>query len=137
MFIPKKFKFKKQQKGKISNCINSVIVSDQLYSGCLGLKAMSFDRITSKQLETMRQFISKSIRKTGRLVFNFFPNQPISQKPLEVRMGKGKGNVNHWIFKVKPGFVLCEIITDQIKIAKKALILLKKKMNIKTRIIQS
>lgn len=137
MFIPKKFKFKKQQKGRVSNRINSAIVSDQLHFGSLGLKAMSFGRITSKQVETMRQSLSKSIRKTGRLVVNFFPNQPISQKPLEVRMGKGKGNLDHWVFKIKPGFILCEIITDQIKTARKALILLKKKMNIKTKIIQS
>jgi large subunit ribosomal protein L16 len=137
MFIPKKFKFKKQQKGRISNHIDSAIVSDQLCFGSLGLKAMSFDRITSKQVETMRQSLSKSMRKTGRLVFNFFPNQPISKKPLEVRMGKGKGNIDHWIFKIKPGFILCEIITDQMKIARKALTSLKKKMNIKTKIIQS
>lgn len=112
-------------------------MSDQLHFGSLGLKAITSDRITSKQIETMRQSLSKSIRKTGRLVFNIFPNKPISQKPLEVRMGKGKGNVDHWILKIKPGFILCEIITDQIEIAKKALILLKKKMNIKTKIIQS
>jgi large subunit ribosomal protein L16 len=137
MYIPKKFKFKKQQKGTLPNYINSSIISNQLHFGSLGLKAMSFNRITSKQVETMRQFLNKSIRKTGHVVIKFFPNQPISQKPLEVRMGKGKGSVSHWAFKVKPGFILCEIVTDQLKVAKKALILLKKKMNIKTKIIQN
>jgi large subunit ribosomal protein L16 len=137
MFIPKKFKFRKQQKGKLSNHINSVILPNKLCFGSLGLKAMSFDRITSKQVETLRQSLNKSIRKTGRLIINFFPNQPISQKPLEVRMGKGKGNVSHWVFKIKPGFVLCEIITDQLKVAKKALITLKKKLSIKTKIVQN
>jgi large subunit ribosomal protein L16 len=137
MYIPKKFKFKKQQKGTLPNYINSSVISDQLHFGCLGLKAMSFDRMTSKQVETMRQFLNKLIRKTGHLVIKFFPNLPISQKPLEVRMGKGKGSISHWAFKIKPGFILCEIVTDQIKVAKKALVLLKKKMSIKTKIIQS
>lgn len=137
MFTPKKSKFKKQQKGKISNHINSPVSPDQLNFGSLGLKALSFNRITSKQIETIRQSLSKSIKKTGKVVINIFPNTPISQKPLEVRMGKGKGNVNHWVFKVKPGFIICEIVTNQIKIAKKALLLLKKKMNIKTKIIKN
>ena len=135
MFIPKKSKFKKQQKGKILNVINSSLSPDQLLFGSIGLKAMSFDRITSKQIETIRQSLNKLIKKTGKVIINVFPNVPISQKPLEVRMGKGKGSVDHWIFKVKPGFILCEIITDQIKIAEKALLLLKKKMSLKTRII--
>jgi large subunit ribosomal protein L16 len=137
MFIPKKSKFKKQQKGKFFNHINSPVNPDQLCFGSLGLKALSFNRMTSKQIETMRQSLNKLIKKTGRVVINVFPNVPISQKPLEVRMGKGKGSVSNWIFKVKPGFILCEIITDQIKIARRALFLLKKKMNIKAKIIQN
>jgi large subunit ribosomal protein L16 len=137
MYTPKKFKFKKQQKGTLPNYIRSSVVSDQLHFGSLGLKAMSFGRVTSKQIETMRQFLNKLIRKTGRVVINFFPNQPITQKPLEVRMGKGKGSVSHWAFKVKPGLFLCEIITDQTKVAKKALNLLKKKISTKTKIVQS
>ena len=136
MFTPKKSKFKKQQKGKFFNHINSPVAADQLCFGSLGLKAVSFNRMTSKQTETMRQSLSKLIKKTGKIIINIFPNVPISQKPLEVRMGKGKGSVSHWAFKVKPGFILCEIITDQMKVAKKALLLLKKKLNIKTKIIQ-
>lgn len=135
MLIPKKSKFKKQQKGKFFNRINSINSSDQLYFGSIGLKSLSFSRLTSKQIETLRKSISKLVKKTGRLIIHAFPNIPISQKPLEIRMGKGKGNVDHWVFKVKPGFLLCEIITDQVEVAKKALISVKKKMNIKTKLI--
>jgi large subunit ribosomal protein L16 len=137
MYTPKKSKFKKQQKGTLPNYINNSVTSNQLHFGSLGLKAMSFAKMTSKQVETMRQFLNKSVRKTGHLIIKLFPNQPISQKPLEVRMGKGKGSVDHWAFKIKPGFILCEIVTDQLKVAKRALILLKKKINIKTKIIQN
>jgi large subunit ribosomal protein L16 len=136
MFIPRKSKFKKQQKGKRCNGISqSVTEYKQLSFGSIGLKALSFDNLTSKQVETMRQSINKIVKKTGRIVINAFPNVPVSKKPIEVRMGKGKGNVDHWVFKVKPGFVLCEVITDQIDVATKALNSVKKKMSIKTKII--
>jgi large subunit ribosomal protein L16 len=136
MFTPKKSKFKKQQKGSFFNRINSSVSSNKLCFGSLGLKAISFDRITSKQVETIRQSLNKFMKKLGKVIINIYPNVPISQKPLEVRMGKGKGSVSHWVFKVKPGFILCEIATDQLKVAKRALLSLKKKMNLKTKIIQ-
>lgn len=135
MLIPKKSKFKKQQKGKYFNRIKSLNSYSQLHFGSIGLKALSFSRLTSKQIETIRKSINKLIKKTGRLKIHAFPSVPISQKPLEIRMGKGKGNVDHWIFKIKPGFILCEIITDQVEIAVKALMSVKKKMNIKAKII--
>jgi large subunit ribosomal protein L16 len=135
MYIPRNSKFKKQQKGKHFNCIYRNNSLNQLHFGSVGLKALSFNRLTSKQIETLRKTLNKLVKKTGRLVIHAFPNIPVSQKPLEIRMGKGKGNVDRWEFKVKPGFILCEIITDQIEIAKKALTLIKKRMNIKTKII--
>lgn len=137
MFTPKKSKFKKQQKGILFNRINSPVSPNKLSFGSLGLKAISFDKITSKQIETIRLSLNKFMKKLGKVIINIFPNVPISQKPLEVRMGKGKGSVSHWVFKVKPGFVLCEIVTDQLKVAKRALLSLKKKMNLKTKIIQN
>lgn len=135
MFTPKNSKFKKQQKGSFFNRINSLNSSDQLSFGSIGLKAMSFSRLSSKQIETIKKTINKQIKKTGRLIIHAFPNTPISQKPLEIRMGKGKGNVDHWVFKIKPGFILCEIVTDQISFARKVLLSLRKKMNIKARIV--
>ena len=135
MFTPKNSKFKKQQKGSFFNQINNQNSSDQVRFGSIGLKAMSFSILSSKQIETIKKTINKQIKKTGRLVIHAFPNTPISQKPLEIRMGKG--SVDHWILKVKPGFVLCEIVTDQIGFARKVLLSLKKKMNIKARIIMN
>lgn len=136
MFIPKKSKFKKQQKGKLYNSINGSTNSlDQLHFGSVGLKALSYCNLTSKQIETLRQSINKLVKKTGQIIIKPFPSTPISKKPIEVRMGKGKGAVDHWIFKVKPGYVLCEIVTDKIEIAVKAFVMIKKKLPLKTKII--
>lgn len=137
MFIPKKSKFKKQQKGTIPNSINGLNSVNQLTFGSVGLKAISFCRLSSKQIETIKKIISKQIKKTGRLVIHAFPNVPISQKSVENRMGKGKGNIDHWIFKVKPGFIFCEIVTDQVEIAKKALTSVIKRMSLKVRIVSN
>lgn len=136
LFIPKKSKFKKSRKGKFFNQINgSVVGVYQLRSGCVGLKALSAKRLTSKQLETLKQTIIKTIKKSGRLIINAFPNIPISKKPIEVRMGKGKGSVDRWVFKVKPGFILCEVVADNVEIAISALKTVKKKLNIRSKIV--
>lgn len=136
LFVPKKSKFKKQHKGKLPNCIKGT--NGDMYKltiGSVGLKALSFDRLSSKQLETLRQTISKLVKKSGKVIINAFPDTPVSKKPIEVRMGKGKGNVDHWIFKVKPGFVLCEIVTDNKDTAILALETIQKKLSVKTKII--
>jgi large subunit ribosomal protein L16 len=134
--FPRRSKFKKQQKGKSFNRINST--STDLYSlkfGSVGLKALNSGRLSSKQIESVRQAISKVIKKQGRLKINIFPDTPISKKPIEVRMGKGKGAVDHWIFKVKAGFVLYEIETAFISLAVKALESGQIRLPIKTRIV--
>lgn len=135
MFIPKKSKFKKQQKGKLFNSIKSSNGFNGLHFGSVGLKAISFGRLSSKQVEAIKKAVNKQIKKWGRLIIHSFPSTPISRKPIAIRMGKGKGNVDHWVFKVRPGFTLCEIITSEISSAKKLLIALKKRLNIKARII--
>lgn len=136
LFVPKKYKYKKQQKGKLFNKINSSNTNlYQLKTGSIGLKAISYARLSSKQIEALRQTISKFVKKSGRVVINAFPSTPITKKPIEVRMGKGKGNVDHWVFKVKPGFVLCEIVTDNIDLALTSLEVVQKKLNMKTKII--
>ena len=134
--FPRKTKFKKQQKGKAFNRINSASIEPySLKFGSIGLKALTSGRLTAKQIESVRQSISKIIKKQGHLRINIFPDTPISKKPIEVRMGKGKGAVDHWVFKVKPGYILCEIVTDQVEIGVKALTMVKKKLSIKTKII--
>jgi len=122
ILIPRKSKFKKQQKGKSFNRINGTSNKCHcLHFGSIGLKSLSFGRLTSSQIESVRQSISKIIKKLGKIKTNIFADTPISKKPIEVRMGKGKGSVDHWIFKVKAGTILFEIETNSILLAVKAL----------------
>ena len=94
LFVPKKSKFKKRQKGKRLNTINKIFTLNKLKYGKLGLKSIDSGHMTSKQITALRQTINKIIKKRGKLKINIFPNTQISKKPLEVRMGKGKGNVD-------------------------------------------
>lgn len=137
LLSPRNFKYRKHQKGK---SFNKVIGSSNLglvplKFGSVGLKALSPGRLTAKQINSVRQAINKQIKKLGRLKVNIFPHIPITKKPVEVRMGKGKGNVDHWVFKVKPGFILYEIETLYMGVALKALKLGQARLPIKTKII--
>jgi len=134
-FIPTNSKYKKQQKGKKSSHITNNIKFFQLKSGSIGLKALSFGRITTKQLQTLKQQINKQLKKKGRLKMNIFPQTPISKKPLEIRMGKGKGAVDHWVCKIKPGTILLEIDTEFISLAIKALELIQIRISLTTKIV--
>jgi large subunit ribosomal protein L16 len=138
LFLPKKSKFKKQRKGKLKffNRVTNLSTNPyRLRTGSIGLKALSAERLTSKNFEALRLTITKIVKKSGKLIINGFPNVPVSKKPLEVRMGKGKGSIDRWVFKVKPGFILCEILTNNKNIAISALEVVQKKLNIKTKII--
>jgi large subunit ribosomal protein L16 len=135
MFIPKQTKYKKQQKGKNFNRITNVYNIDKFNLGSISLKSIDSGRLNSKQIASMRQAIQKIIKKSGRLIVNIFPATPISKKPVEVRMGKGKGNVDHWVFKVTSGIVLCEIETSNPVIGLKAMQAAQFRLPIKTKII--
>jgi large subunit ribosomal protein L16 len=133
---PRNFKYKKQQKGKSFKIIlGRRPCLTALNFGSIGLKALSSGRLTAQQINAVRQCINKRIKKLGRLKVNIFPHTPISKKPIEVRMGKGKGNVDHWVFNVKPGFILYEIETTFQSIALKALQSGQIRLPIKTKII--
>ena len=134
-FIPKKTKFKKQQKGKKFNIISGINYLQDLKFGAVGLKSISSGRLTSKQIVTLKQSINKIIKKNGQVRINVFADVPISKKPLEIRMGKGKGAVDHWIAKIRVGTILCEIETSKIVVAVKALNSVKFKLPILTQII--
>jgi large subunit ribosomal protein L16 len=95
LFTPKKTKFKKKQKGKMLNTINKLNSLNKLNFGRLALKSVATGRLSSNQISSFRQTINKVIKKRGKLKINIFPDTQISKKPLEVRMGKGKGNVDH------------------------------------------
>jgi large subunit ribosomal protein L16 len=94
LFTPKKSKFRKKQKGKKLNTVNRLSSLSKLNFGRLALRSVEAGRLNSKQIIAMRQTINKVIKKNGKLKINVFPDTPFSKKPLEVRMGKGKGNVD-------------------------------------------
>lgn len=106
MFLqPNKVKYKKIKKGKL--CKFSY--KNNLDFGTIGLKALESGYISARQLESARQAMSRKIKKKGKLWIKIFPNLPVTKKPTEVRMGKGKGNVSHWVAKIKGGAVLFEV----------------------------
>ena len=131
---PKNYKYKKQQKGRSFNKINKGFDLNSLKLGSLGLKALDFGRLNSKHILTLYQCINKKIKRNGRVFLKIFPQTPVSKKPIEVRMGKGKGNIDHWVAKIKAGTLLCEIETLNKPLALKALKLAQLRLPIKTRI---
>ena len=135
LFVPSKFKYKKQHKGKSINRVNANINYFQLKSGCVALKVISSGRLTSTELKTLKQTLNKVLKRRACIRINVFPQTPVTKKPLEIRMGKGKGNVNHWVFKTKPGTILVEIQTKFILSATKALKLVQIRLSLNTKII--
>lgn len=110
--LPKSFKYKKQQKGKSFNKIDALVNFQNIKFDSIKLISSSHGRLSSQQFNSIRARINKAMKKIGRVWFNVFPHTPITKKPIEVRMGKGKGNVDHWVFNCKVGFTLCEIQTS-------------------------
>ena len=106
MLQPKKTKFRKQFKGRIHGDAKG---GTDLNFGAFGLKAMEPDRLTARQIEAARRAISRHIKRAGRLWIRIFPDVPVTSKPAEVRMGKGKGAPEFWAAKVKPGRILFEL----------------------------
>lgn len=112
MLQPKRTKFKKQQKGKNRGNAQR---GNKVSFGAFGLKATGRGRITSRQIEAARRTISRYIKRGGKIWIRIFPDKPISKKPLEVRMGKGKGAVEYWVALIQPGRLLYEVdgVTEQ------------------------
>ena len=135
LFVPKKWKFRKKQKGKKLNTINKVYTSETLIYNKLGLKAKETGHMSSKQITALRQTVNKIMKKKGKVKINIFPTIQFTKKPLEVRMGKGKGNIDRWVFKVRSGTMLCEIETPFPLIGLKALKLAKFKIPLNTILI--
>ncbi|MCV2528253.1 MAG: 50S ribosomal protein L16 [Candidatus Lightella neohaematopini] len=128
MLQPKKTKFKKMHKGRN----RGLTINSNINFGCFGMKAINHGRITAKQIESARRVITKIMKRQGRIWIRIFPDKPITRKPLEVRMGKGKGNVEYWVALVKPGKIIYEISGVTEKIAKEAFKLATTKLPIKT-----
>jgi len=106
MLLPKRMKFRKVQKGRNRGLAER---GSKVSFGEFGLKAVSRGRMTSRQIEAGRRTITRKVKRGGKLWIRVFPDKPITQKPLEVRQGKGKGNVEYWVAQIQPGRVLYEI----------------------------
>ena len=130
MLQPKRTKFRKQQKGRNRGLAQS---GNRVSFGEFGLKATGRGRITARQIESARRAITRKVKRGGKLWIRVFPDKPISKKPLEVRMGKGKGNVEYWAALVQPGLVLYEIEGVSEELAREAFSLAAAKLPIQTR----
>jgi len=133
MLQPKKTKFRKAHKGRIKGVAKS---GTNLNFGAFGLKAMEPERITARQIEAARRALTRHMKRAGRVWIRIFPDVPVSKKPTEVRMGKGKGSVEYWAARVKPGRIMFEIDGVSPEVAKVALELAAAKLPIKTRIVR-
>ncbi|MEO1328247.1 MAG: 50S ribosomal protein L16 [Pseudomonadota bacterium] len=133
MLSPKRTKFRKQHKGRIHGEAKG---GTRLNFGTFGLKSTEPERVTARQIEAARRAITRYMKRQGRVWIRIFPDVPVSKKPTEVRMGKGKGSVEYWACKVKPGRVMFEIDGVAEPIAREALRLGAMKLPVKCRIIQ-
>jgi len=133
MLQPKKTKFRKQFKGRISGAAKGGMNLD---FGQFGLKAMEPERVTARQIEAARRALTRHMKRAGRVWIRVFPDVPVSSKPAEVRMGKGKGAPEFWACKVKPGRIMFEVDGVPVDTAREALTLAAAKLPIKTRFVQ-
>jgi large subunit ribosomal protein L16 len=133
MLQPTRTKFRKAHKGRIRGLATS---GATLAFGQYGLKAVEPDRITARQIEAARRALTRHMKRSGRVWIRVYPDVPVSKKPLEVRMGSGKGAPEFWVARVKPGRVLFEIDGVPIVLAREALALAAAKLPIKTRFVE-
>ena len=133
MLQPMRTKFRKAHKGRIKGVATS---GATLSFGQFGLKAMEPDRLTARQIEAARRAMTRHMKRAGRVWIRMFPDVPVSKKPLEVRMGSGKGTPELWVARVKPGRILFEIDGVPIEVAKQSLALAAAKLPIKTRFVE-
>lgn len=132
MLQPKRTKFRKMQKGRMKGISGR---GHQLSNGMFGIKSMDTSFITSRQIEAARIAATRFMKREGQLWIKIFPDKPITKKPLEVRMGKGKGAPEYFVAVVLPGRVLFEVAGVSLDIAKEALRLAAQKLPVKTKFI--
>jgi large subunit ribosomal protein L16 len=133
MLQPMRTKFRKAHKGRIKGAATS---GATLSFGQFGLKAMEPDRITARQIEAARRALTRHMKRAGRVWIRIYPDVPVSKKPLEVRMGSGKGAPEFWVVRIKPGRILFEIDGVTTQVAREALDLAAAKLPIRTRFIE-
>ncbi len=132
MLQPKRTKFRKAHKGRIRGAAKG---GYELNFGQFGLKAIEPSRITARQIEAARRAMTRHMKRAGRVWIRIFPDTPVSKKPTEVRMGKGKGSVEYWAARVHPGRIMFELDGVSEDVAREALRLAAMKLPIKTRFI--
>ena len=132
MMSPKKTKYRKQHKGRIHGNAKGGF---SLAFGEYGLKALQPERVTARQIEAARRAISHHVKRVGRLWIRVFPDVPVTKKPAEVRMGSGKGSVEYWVCRVKPGRILFEIDGVPEQVAREAFERAGAKLPIKTKFV--
>lgn len=132
MLQPKRTKFRKAHKGRIHGAAKGGFT---LNFGSYGLKAVEPERITARQIEATRRAITRHMKRAGRVWIRVFPDLPVSKKPTEVRMGKGKGSPEYWVAKIKPGRIMFEIDGVPDEVAREALRLGAAKLPVKTKIV--
>lgn len=133
MLQPKRTKYRKQHKGRIHGNAKGGF---ELNFGAYGLKAQEPARITARQIEAARRAMTRHMKRAGRVWIRVFPDVPVSKKPTEVRMGKGKGSPEYWAARVAPGRIMFEIDGVPVDIAREAMRLAAAKLPIKTRFVQ-
>jgi large subunit ribosomal protein L16 len=132
--MPKRTKYRKQQKGRNRG---KSFRANQLEFGTIGLKAMTAGRINSRQIEAARIAMTRKLNREGKSWLRVFPDKPLTKKPLETRMGKGKGSVEEWVMNVKPGRMIYEIAGVDDAVAKEALTLAMHKLPFKAKIVSN
>ncbi|MFC0269009.1 50S ribosomal protein L16 [Kushneria aurantia] len=133
MLQPKRTKFRKQQKGRNRGLAHR---GSSVSFGEYGLKATGRGRITARQIEAGRRAITRHVKRGGKIWIRVFPDKPISEKPLEVRMGKGKGSVEYWVAQIQPGRMLYEIEGVSEELAREAFSLAAQKMPVATTFVK-
>ena len=132
MLQPKRTKFRKAHKGRIKGNAKG---GTALNFGAFGLKATTPERVTSRQIEAARRVITRHMKRAGRVWIRIFPDVPVSKKPTEIRMGKGKGSPEYWACRVKPGRIRFEVDGVPANVAHEALKLAAAKLPVQTRVV--
>lgn len=132
MLIPKKTKYRKQQKGRIKGEASRGV---EVSFGRYGLKSEDEDRISSRQIEAARRAMTRYVKRGGKIWIRIFPDTPITSKPAEVRMGGGKGSIDHYAAKIRPGRILFEMDGVSEEVAREAMRLAAHKLPVRTRFI--
>lgn len=132
MLQPKKTKYRKEQKGRVKGLAYR---GSQVAFGSFGLKSLEMGLMSSRQIEAARVALTRFMKREGQVWIRIFPDKPVTRKPAEVRMGKGKGALDHWVARIKPGTIMFEVDGVSVDVAKEALRLAAQKLSVTTKFV--